>query len=704
MNDEELLQHLTTESRTPPPHPTMVIEDVNADTVLALLLLYFEYQPAVAEVRIKKGRRTLGFLHRDVLYEISPTVTRAIGDLDLDLDLLRVGEDLQLGEQFDEEPSINWEMAVNAAGMSVLGAAASAYLVGSGQHRHHLLRRRRARPPAGHRRTRTDHEERRLQAQVSDRATGTRHKFAFAAGREHDVAVHIGPKDRYSVAAGTPFPESEVDYSQGDAVLDIGFVTAGPDGRTKHQSRRLLLPPTGPTAQAMFSLEVPANAKTVLATILVFQGARMLQTAQLRGPVTRDDRAVDGRRIELVSTAEIVSTPTPVASGPAMEASLSFQVGRSDEVLLKIPSGPGHLVTLPPDMAEFNDDIIYLLRQAVADDAEDGAEPGSDQQVELLRGLARRGSFFYQQLRPSLRGLALKDSLQITTKTDDVVPLEFVYDLGYPSEEAKLCRGWQAALQTGRCTCRRRDQTVGTICPLGFWGLRLIIERLAASDGDADVRGQFGPHRTVLPDLTRVLFAASAKVDNHSPGERERTTQLLQEHLGGGVATADSWSGWEKAIKAHHPGLLLTLPHNDEAADSLPVLEIGDRSRLEVGGLRPRHVLAHNAPVGPVVMLLGCTTAHDEIAWQSAAAAFRRRGASVVVGTLAETLGRQSAPMARMLADSLWGPDAVQGATMGEVMRQVRRRLVADGATLGMSLVAFGHTGWLVQQASGDGG
>lgn len=715
MDDDELLRHLTSEPQSPPPHPTVTIGVDDLDTVLALLLLYFEGRRAVVEVQIEKGGRVLGFLHRDVLYDISPLLTRAIGDLNLDLS--RLSERLAQMWSDARDPSFLPPDAIDISREMVIDDGVQMEDWNPAAYGREELPERPELPEFGYpapgdwnpdeEHGRLEHqqaehrfdeweEERRLQADVSVSATKARRRNAFGPGARHDVGLHIGPRDRDSIAASGPFPDSEVDYSHGSAELTIEFIAPTPGGRTERQTLPLLLPPAGPTSRVTFALEVPTDAEMVRASVLIFQGARLLQSVELRGPVSRTDHVINGHHIELVTIAEIVSTPTPAVS-PAIDASWSFQIGLPNEALLKVASGQGSMISLP-DMTKFSTDLIYLLRQAVAADAEDGAEPGSEQQVALMRALARRGNLLYQHLSPKLGKLVVKDSIQITTRDDDAAPLEFVYDYGYPSEKAKLCVNWQAALRSGRCTCRRRGGTVRRICPLGFWGLRFIVERLTASNGDADLRGQLGPHRTVLPDLRRVLFAASANVDKRSPGERERTMQLLQQRLGAGAADANSWSSWEQAIKNHRPGLLLTLPHNDRAEDNLPVLEIGKRSRLEVGGLGRRHVLARDAPVGPVVMLLGCTTAQDEVAWQSAAAAFRRCGATVVVGTLAETLGRQSAPMARMLADSLWGPHAVVGATMGEVMRQVRRRLVADGATLGMSLVAFGHTGWLVQQ------
>jgi len=147
----------------------------------------------------------------------------------------------------------------------------------------------------------------------------------------------------------------------------------------------------------------------------------------------------------------------------------------------------------------------------------------------------------------------------------------------------------------------------------------------------------------------------------------------------------------------HQPGVLLSLPHTDKL-EGLPALEIGKQSIREVAAMTSEYILAPGSDVGPLVILLGCSTAAEDIPWQSAVAAFRRRGASVVVGTLVETLGRQTGPMARHLTDRIWGAKKAKGGTIGDVFRDLRRRSVLSGATLGMSLVAFGQAGWLLRE------
>jgi hypothetical protein len=220
----------------------------------------------------------------------------------------------------------------------------------------------------------------------------------------------------------------------------------------------------------------------------------------------------------------------------------------------------------------------------------------------------------------------------------------------------------------------------------------MIVERHVVSrlEGAAAAAGQPGPGR-VLRDVDRVLFAAAKKVDGVNPEEIANTRAVLTEHLGDRFEAAGSWTDWRGRIKTHRPGLLLALPHN-ETGDGKSILFIGAKSKLDVGAMTKGHLMPADTDVGPVVMLLGCDTAHADVDFQSAAAAFRLHGATVVVGTLVQALGRQTAPMARMLVDALWGPESEP--TIGEVIRTVRRRLIAEGWTLGMSLVAFGDGGW----------
>lgn len=557
------------------------------------------------------------------------------------------------------------------------------------------LRQRAARPAPG--RVPETPEPRRLHATVLDAHGRDRH-HAFAPGQRHTVVLAIRSSGSGIVAARA-LPEEAVTFDEPfGASLDVEVVVDGPDG-TVALRRPLRLPPSGPSSEVRVPVDVAADATEVTATVLVFQRATLLQSAQLRGPVRAADVAVGGLGIRLETDAEL--TPDLASPTVEMDASLCFNVGHRGDVLLVDAAGQERMLVLG-GLDRFRDDVVETLRIALDRDDVEGTERGSQQQVELLRSLARRGHTLYQALESQLHGATIGPRIQLVSAEDEVVPLEFVYDYGLPSENATLCAHWLDALATGRCRCRPRSGSVRTICPLGFWGLRFVIERQVASTtavglaGDPSP-GQMRPGHETLPPLDRVLFAATTRVDEVNRGERRRTVELLTQCLGERAVEVSSWRAWHRAVRDHRPGVLLSLPHTDEIG-GLVALQIGRRSIREVAAMTEDYVVAPGTGVGPVVMLLGCSTAAADISWQSAVAAFRRRGASVVIGTLVETLGRQTAPLARHVAEQMWGRERVRHETIGEVVQALRRDAVSSGATLGMSLVAFGETGWRVPE------
>jgi hypothetical protein len=534
-----------------------------------------------------------------------------------------------------------------------------------------------------------------LQAEVRDEQGNSR-LHAFLPGQRHELSIWIGPREQ-RIVSDRAFRDKDVQFDQPfGAYLDVEVISDSPAG-TVRVSRPMILPERGPSSSIDVDIEVPLDARVVRATVLVFQRSTLLQSAQLSGPVSVRDRPQDGRRIELTVNAEV--TPDTAPANAEVDASLSFHVGRPGEVLL-VDAGQEHRLLVVGSLDSFRDEIVGLLNASLDRDDVEEASPGSVQQVELLRGLARQGFTFYQVLEEQLRGFQLGKRIQLISAEDDMVPLEFVYDYGFPSKGARLCAHWRRALTTGSCACRPRTGSVHTVCPLGFWGLRFIIERQVASpqSGAGDPSpGQIRPGHETLPPLNRVLFTASRRVDQVRPGERELTRQVLMDHLGDGFLEATSWKAWRKAVKAQHPGVLLSLPHTGQIGH-LVALEIGTNSMQEVAALTQDDVAPIGTEVGPVVLLLGCSTAVTEIPWQSAAAAFRRQGASLVVGTLIATLGRQTGPLARAFAELMWGDEGVKGETIGALLQSLRRQMVASGTTIGMSLIAFGQSGWMVPE------
>ena len=75
------------------------------------------------------------------------------------------------------------------------------------------------------------------------------------------------------------------------------------------------------------------------------------------------------------------------------------------------------------------------------------------------------------------------------------------------------------------------------------------------------------------------------------------------------------------------------------------------------------------------------------------ARSFQQLRSSIVVGTLAEVLGRHAAPVARELVAQLIAVDDPD-ADFGTLMRRVRRRMLAKGYLMALCLVALGDAEW----------
>lgn len=343
-----------------------------------------------------------------------------------------------------------------------------------------------------------------------------------------------------------------------------------------------------------------------------------------------------------------------------------------------------------------------LVRRLAATPGEEGMLDANDEEVRvLLRDMARFGAGLFNQLEQ--QGFTDPgDRIQLLSlEPDSVLPLEFVYDRGYPVEEARLCGGWLDALQADAKVCPvcggdppSADVRLHapTICPLGFWSLRKVVERL----NPATAAGASAPRsgRRSLPPIDSAVFASSNKVPED---ERTATWTTIHDSVGNAVL-AHHWDEWHEAVK-QHPRLLVALPHHDEAGVE-DFLEIGDESlgfdlaRLRRGQIRPDYVNPDGLEPGPILLLLGCRTgAESELGYVQVVREFQKLKTSIVLGTLAQILGRHAAPLARELVTQLVAVDDPE-ADFGTLMRRVRRHMLARGYLLALCLVVLGDAEW----------
>ena len=201
----------------------------------------------------------------------------------------------------------------------------------------------------------------------------------------------------------------------------------------------------------------------------------------------------------------------------------------------------------------------------------------SPQTSAFLRKLAEAGAQLF-------RGLILDQNLDqwitptteylqvVAATTEHFLPVEYIYDFGQPEEQASLCERSEDALKSGLCkTCPHATAKDKVICPLGFWGLRRVVERhvhlpiYAEQLRNADFGLTVEPagRRPRLDILKSAIMAASDRVDKSERGPTSRDAQEIANSLGkavGSIALAETWSDVADQIVAQQPSLLLFSP------------------------------------------------------------------------------------------------------------------------------------------------
>jgi hypothetical protein len=185
-------------------------------------------------------------------------------------------------------------------------------------------------------------------------------------------------------------------------------------------------------------------------------------------------------------------------------------------------------------------------------------------------------------------------------------------------------------------------------------------------------------------------------VSDTVPDGLERLRLAADPVLQTPALAVSSWDDWAAGLGQPGRSLLVLLVHTATAgeADPMPQMEIGDGSWLVSARLDERYVRPTLANPAPVVLLLGCETAAPEVSFAGLASQFRRHGAAIVVSTGSKIHSDQAVPIAAGLINELGRIEERNEGSFGEVMLGMRRRLLADGHVMVLTLTAFGDADW----------
>ena len=535
-------------------------------------------------------------------------------------------------------------------------------------------------------------------------ADGEQRRRAFKAGAVNELSVFIAPADRDYIQSDEEFtyevPEGEVH------TLDVFVWAPGLIDDPLHG--QFDAPHAGSSDKAAtFEVPVPAALDHVEINIEVLYQGRVLQGATLTGTTFAgaDADAPADAAIQFQRTAR--SGLDPAAARP-FDATLVIS---GETVLIAVGGSPVELdLSGIKQAAKKIGEQLYTSAVQGAYEAEDGV--AGDAVRKLLAFLAYQGHAIHNALVDAKPELAAARMIEVTLRDAGAFfPIEFVYERGVPGEDPAICPNWAAAFKAGETDCPDCPAAVDDapyVCPLGFWALsREIARRIDPIVSDEAARSSVTSNPSVSnPRLARLdgaVIGASTQVD----AAAEPTSQIgetvdfaIQLFGAGKVRPVDNWAGWVTAVEEAGPSLLLAMSHtqmDDEIGAE--VLQIGASSNLRSQSIGGKHVQLPVGTVGPIVLLLGCTTSNQEIGYLGFVPAFLNHHAAVVVGTVAKVLGRQTGPVARKFLRAAFDAQG-KDVTLGEVMRRTRGEMLLANNAMGMTLTAYGNSDWLLAAAS----
>ena len=565
----------------------------------------------------------------------------------------------------------------------------------------------------------------------------------LAPERPSLLAIHIGPSAQRRT--DPPFPDQELDFDSGavDITVQVELAGAVLAGLGRHQrletfiaeelpldgffeslldvlagpepvdegtpfvsvaSQDIKLPAAGDSEMAEFAVWPQPGCSNVTGRIAIIHRGRIIQTAWLTAPVDVESRAEPGLMVEVEDTIH------PRLDDLAERSKFDAALIAADDVGGQLRLTVNHNGTEYEVQLNNLLDAITKIRSAVF---EATYRPGdtlaldSESMRAVLRRLAGQGRLLYDELDAHLGNmLNAFDRIQLICRGAAFFPIEYVYDGPRLKIAAQICDNAVHALESGGCEECEHQGSRDWLCPLHFWGFSKVIERSTDGTNGSGTRQVAMTERWRRPSPTRtpfgavhpVLFAASHKAFDFEDGATWRTR--LMEALGRLAVDSlpvetETWDGWRELVEGTQPSpkVLVLLPHSDTVLTDIDVLEIGAQDQLAKDEIDVDLIGKDEIP--QLLLLLGCSAAEVTEAFAPYPERFRRAGADIIIAPLAPILGADAVPIAEQLVELLAARLALgRAVAFGELLRDIRRELLAKGHPGVLGLVGFGDADW----------
>ncbi len=523
--------------------------------------------------------------------------------------------------------------------------------------------------------------------------TRVKPKDALEAGKRYGLDVKIGPKEKGWGAGGESFPEPPVKPEEAGVMLAVVFTERNscPAGELK----TVFLPRSGASSECRFEFAVSTASRVFEGWISVYHNNRLLQEGVVRSEVI-GGVAEDGP-IPEKTEFRIGAMPRPLSLGLREGAPAAGTVRLEQDGTVTAVRG---LKTARVSLGGLKAAVEAISAEFDGIDWESMRTWETD--ATAAKGLSRIAQLGWQ-LRQALWANAVMkeiggsgEALVVNAAGAGVrVPLELCYDLPQPRTDAKVCSRAVEALKSGACKgkCDAELQRGEFVCPMGFWGLKRVIEWHSEtaderSEDLVEITNEPVKDRETLTPLVSVLHAQSRAVTAKAS---KALSKSLKARAGSSTEALD-WSKWADGVRIQRPSMLLLMPHVDHNQQP-PTMEIGKHFKNPPGVDQTDVVGA--PPQQPLVLLLGCGATHAQVDFMSLPAQFRRNQAALVVAPIAELLAGDAPEIARVFIETLAAGKG-KPRPAGEVLLETKRKLLAEGRLAGLMLLAAGDASWLL--------
>ena len=548
---------------------------------------------------------------------------------------------------------------------------------------------------------------------------------AFVLGEAVLTRIRIGDvADAAWVSSNVAFPDHKLPPNETGHHLQVMFFE--PRQFDKPIVADIHLPVAGASTEAEF-LFTPKAAGAFEARITIVHRGRILQTALMQAHVVtkRGARKVPAQKITLRDEALVRRDWTALDKRPSFQLAM---VCNHDAQQTPRMTALANRRAWAKDLTAIDEVVkaINIELSAVASNVLDYAE-GMDkgENPKLLVNLAGLGTELFRSLiedqieKNAVGGLDVTldviTHIQIvSTRSDAVVPIEFVYDYGMPDDTiATVCPDFRKGLRSGSCkkTCPGRTDPSKHVCPMGFWGIRKVIERhvFASTQENPDnaaliVQSEVSAERDTVSVRDNAVVGYSNRV---KPASVKALLKAMRASVKGKVVEVKTWDDWSAAVQTNSPQLLVALPHHDginlnakleignQPMSTLRLLTYGKPTTTAGGVPIPIHVRMPNA-APPMVLLLGCDVAGTAQQFGNHVRNFRMAGAAIVLSTIATVFGEHAVAVGTSMVKKLVNQKArtADNDQFGEILRDAKRQALLDSLPMALCVVAYGDADW----------